>query len=414
MADLGTEVSKDLENTSTPEVANGGSGEDIAVEPLNTEERTETRLVQETKAIIIDFGTHHCKAGYAGDHKPTYVVSTTVGKHLQATAKTGDNRKESYVGQELLNTELHLKLVNPLQHGIVVDWNCVQDILEYIFKKEMNIAPEEHAALVSDPPLGPITNREKYSEMMFEVFGSPAIHIANQSILSMYSYGRISGLVIETGHGVSYVVPIHEGYMVPNLTKRVDYAGSDVSKYLKQLLNDAGHSFTDEDLPMMDYMKKKCCYVSLDLDYEMGLPLSDYMVDYELPDGHIITVSKERFLPSEVLFYPSLLAVNQPGLHTLAIGSINRCGAGLRQEMLGNILLCGGSTVLEGFPERFLGEMNKAFPDEVPIVEASSERKYAVWTGGSVLASLKSFQQLWVSKEEYDEQGPLVIYNKCF
>ncbi|KAJ1204652.1 hypothetical protein NDU88_000092 [Pleurodeles waltl] len=413
MADLGTEVSKELENARTPEVANLESGEDIAA-GLTIEEKTETRLVKETKAVVIDLGTQHCKAGYAGDHKPAYVVSSTVGKHLQATAKTGDNRKETFVGHELLNTKMHLKLVNPLQHGIVVDWNCVQDIVEYIFIKEMKIAPEEHAALVSDPPLSPITNREKYAEMMFEVFGSPAMHIANQSILSIYSYGRISGLVIEIGHGVSYVVPIHEGYMVPNVTERVDYAGSDVSKYLKQLLNDAGHSFTDEDLHMMDCMKKKCCYVSLDLDYEMGLPPSGYMIDYELPDGHIITVGKERFLSSEALFHPSLLAVNQPGLHTLAIGSINRCGAALRPVMLGNILLCGGSTVLEGFSERFSREMNKAFAREVPVIEASSERKYTVWRGGSILASLKSFQQLWVSKEEYDEHGPLVIHKKCF
>ncbi|XP_069486406.1 actin-like protein 7B [Ambystoma mexicanum] len=400
---------------ATPEAEEQNSDDDIPVVPLATEARKDIRLVKETKAIVIDIGTRHCKTGYAGDHKPAYIVSSTVGKHFQETAKTGDNRKESFVGQELLNAKINLKLVNPLRHGIVVDWECVQDIWEYIFVKEMKISPEEHAALISDPPLSPVTNREKYAETLFEVFGSPAMHIANQSILSMYSYGKISGLVVESGHAVSYVVPIYEGYMLPNITERVDYAGSDVTKFLKQLLNDAGNMFTEDHLPMMDYMKKKCCYLSLDLGYEMGLPSSDYVVDYELPDGRIITIGKERFLCSEALFNPSLIGLNQPGLQTLVNGSINKCDDTLRHDMLSNILLCGGSTTLEGFPDRFQRELNKAFPkDDIPIIEASPERKYAVWTGGSILASLKSFQQLWVSKEEYEEQGPMVIYRKCF
>ncbi|XP_029441361.1 actin-like protein 7A [Rhinatrema bivittatum] len=372
------------------------------------------RVVKETRSVIIDIGTGYCKAGYAGQPRPPFVISSIVGKHLQQTAKTGDDRKESFVGQERTNAKIPLKLINPLRHGIVVDWNCMQDIWEYIFYKEMKIPPEEHAVLVSDPPLSPTTNREKYAEMIFETFCSPAMHISYQSRLSMYSYGNTSGLVVECGHGVSYVVPIYDGYTMPSITGRVDYGGEDITKYLMNLLNETGNKFTEEHLQVIEDIKMKCCYASSDLDYEMDLPLSEYRADLELPDGHLITIGKERFLCSEALFKPSLIGSNQPGLHNLTMTCLNKCDDIFKKTMMNSILLCGGSTMLEGFPGRFQRELSKISPQDKLLTTASPERKYSVWIGGSILASLKSFQQLWVFKREYDEDGPHIIYRKCF
>ncbi|XP_069486710.1 actin-like protein 7B [Ambystoma mexicanum] len=381
---------------------------------ISTPAKSEHRIVKETRAIIIDLGTGYCKAGYAGQQRPSCVISSTVGKHLQETAKTGDNRKESFIGQELQDAKIPLKLVNPLRHGIIVDWDIVQDIWEYIFLAELKLPPEEHAVMVSDPPLSPMTNREKYAEMMFETFYTPAMHIAYQSRLSMYSYGKTSGLVVECGHGVSHAVPIHEGYTLPNITGRVDYAGDDITRYLIKLLNESGNNFKQEHVHLIEEMKNKCCYVSSELDYEMGLPISEYMVDYELPDGQCITLGKQRFLCSEALFKPSIIGLNQPGLHTLTMSSLNKCDTTLKKNMMNNVLLCGGSTMMEGFQERFQRELNKLYPHEKPQLSFSPDRRFSVWTGGSILASLKSFQQLWVYKKEYDERGASVIYKKCF
>ncbi|XP_069061904.1 actin-like protein 7B [Pleurodeles waltl] len=381
---------------------------------ISAQPKTEHKIVKETRAIILDLGTGYCKAGYAGEPRPSCVISSTVGKHFQKTAKTGDNRKENYIGQELKEAKIPLKPVNPLKHGIVVDWDIVQDIWEYIFRAELKLPTDEHAVMVSDPPLSPTTNREKYAEMMFETFCTPAMHIAYQSRLSMYSYGKTSGLVVECGHGVSHAVPIYEGYTLPHITGRVDYAGDDVTRYLMKLLNESGNNFKEEHLHLIEEMKNKCCYVSSELDYEMGLPVSEYMVDYELPDGQRITLGKQRFLCSEMLFKPSLIGLSQPGLHTLTVNSLNKCDATLKKNMMNSILLCGGCTTMEGFPERFQREMNHACPDEKPLISFSPDRRFSVWTGGSILASLKSFQQLWVYKKEYDERGPSVIYRKCF
>ncbi|XP_037758302.1 actin-like protein 7A [Chelonia mydas] len=372
------------------------------------------KIVKETRAVIIDIGTGYCKCGFAGEPRPSHVISSTVGKHFQETAKTGDNRKETFVGKELQDVKIPLKLVNPLRHGIVVDWDCVQDIWEYIFHKEMKIQPEEHAVLVSDPPLSPTTNREKYAEMLFETFCTPAMHIAYQSRLSMYSYGKTSALVVESGHGVSYVVPIYEGYTMPSITGRVDYAGSDLTHYLMKLLNEAGKTFTGEQLSVVEDIKEKCCYTSLDLQHDMGLPLQKQQVDYELPDGHVIAIGKERFLCAEMLFKPSLIGSQQPALSLLTMTCLNKCDADLKKKLMGNILLCGGCTMLRGFPDRFQRDLTKMCPNDDPIAAASPDRKSSVWTGGSILASLKAFQQLWVYRREYEEQGPFFIYRKCF
>ncbi|XP_048194644.1 actin-like protein 7A isoform X2 [Perognathus longimembris pacificus] len=267
--------------------------------------------VEVTKAVVVDLGTGYCKCGFAGLPKPTHKISTMVGKPYMETAKTGDNRKETFVGQELLNPEVRLKLVNPLRHGIIVDWDTVQDIWEYLFQQEMKIASEEHAVLVSDPPLSPHTNREKYAEMLFETFNTPAMHIAYQSRLSMYSYGRTSGLVVEVGHGVSYVVPIYEGYPLPSITGRLDYAGYDLTAYLMSLMNDTGKQFTDNQISIVEDIKKNCCFVALDPIEEKKVPPTDHEIQYTLPDGkEIHLLSAEvwcRGQPSAILRQTTVL-----------------------------------------------------------------------------------------------------------
>ncbi|XP_032068751.1 actin-like protein 7A [Thamnophis elegans] len=377
-------------------------------------ETTPRRIVKETRAVVIDIGTGSCKCGFAGEQKPSHVISSTVGKHIQETAKTGDNRKETFVGRELQEATVPLKLVNPLRHGIIVDWDSVQDMWEYLFLREMRIRPEEHAVLVSDPPLSPTTNREKYAEMLFETFCTPAMHIAYQSRLSMYSYGKTSGLVVESGHGVSYAVPIYEGYTMPSITERVDYAGYDVTQYLMKLINENIKLFTEKDWNILEDIKENHCFTSLDYQHDAATAPRKHEIEYQLPDGQVIMIGKERFLCAEMLFKPSLINSQQLGLPLLTMTSLNKCDVTLKKNLMGNILLCGGCTTLKGFAERFQRELIRMCPNDNPISSASPERKTSVWTGGSILASLKAFQQLWVHRREYEEKGPFYIYRKCF
>ncbi|XP_009999322.1 PREDICTED: actin-like protein 7B [Chaetura pelagica] len=325
-----------------------------------------------------------------------------------------ESHQETFVGQELQNTSTDLTLTNPVRRGIVVDWNCVQDTLEFIFQTEMRIQTDDHAVLVSVPPLRSITDKEKYAEVIFERFHVPAIHLAYQPHLSMYSYGKTSALVVESGHGVSHVVPIDEGYISYSVIRRADYAGLDITRCLMESLNESGNMFTEHELNIIQDLKEKCCYTSLDLEQDLSLPLEKQQMDYELPDGRLLTVGKERFLCAETLFRPTLFGSEQPGLLELIVSSLKKCDAYLNKKMMANILLCGGSTMMKGFADRFQMELARLFPSDNITTTVSPQRKSSVWIGGSILASLNSSQDLWVNRSEYEEHGPSCIFKKCF
>ncbi|NXC44124.1 ACL7A protein, partial [Penelope pileata] len=364
----------------------------------------------EISTVVVDVGTGYFKCGFAGDPLPSHIVSSTMGKHVQ---ETGDKQKEVFVGRELQNTCIPLELINPLVYGTVVDWNCVQDTLECIFKVEMKIQPEDHAVLMAVPPLCSITDKKKYAEMLFEGFHMPAVHFAYQSQLSTYSYGKTSALVVDSGHSASHVVPVYEGYVLRSITEQVDYAGMNITYYLMQLLKESGNMFTEYHLNTVEDLKENCCYTSLNLTQDLNLPLEEQQIDYELPDGRVITIGKERFLCAEALFKPSLFGSQQPGLLQMTLSCLKNCDDDIKKIFMGNILLCGGTTMMEGFPNRFENELHRMCPSGNIVIAASPQRKSSVWIGGSILASLHSFQTLWIYRSEYEEHGASCIFRKC-
>ncbi|NXY71020.1 ACL7A protein, partial [Glareola pratincola] len=369
------------------------------------------QAMKETKAVVVDIGTGYFKCGFAGDPCPSHVVSSTVGKPM---GEAGRKQKETFIGRDLQNSSVPLTLLSPVRHGVVADWNCARDALECIFQREMKIQMEDHAVLLSVPPLCSMADKERYAEMMFEGFHVPAIHIAYQSCLSMYSYGKTSALVVESGHGASHVVPIYEGYVIRSITGKVDYAGLDITRYLMKLLNESGNAFTEDQLNIVQDLKEKCCYTSLNPRKDLSLPVQNQQMDYELPDRHLVTVGKERFLCAEALFKPALVGSQQPGLLQLTLNCLQKCDGDINKKMLRNILLCGGTTMMEGFADRFQVELARMCPSDNLVIAASPQRKSSVWIGGSILASLHSFQELWVYSREYEEHGPSCIFKKCF
>ncbi|XP_072904659.1 actin-6-like [Hemitrygon akajei] len=371
------------------------------------------REVREIRALMVDLGTGYIKAGLAGRCKPAVTVSSIVGRPMQRSVKTGDNRKESFVGREL-TAPAELRLSNPLYHGVVVDWDGAETVLDYVLEKELKARPEDHAVMVADPPLSPITNREKMAELLFETFGFPALHIARQSVLSIYAYGCTSGLVVDCGHGYSSVVPIHEGYIIPHIATTVNYAGNDLTKYLMNLLNQNGHMLSTNDYQTVEYIKHKYCCTAADFETELCEEPRESSVQYELPDGKVITIDKEKIKCPEALFNPAFMGSSEPGLHTIALNVINKCDSSILEEMSRNILLCGGSSMFPGFPVRFRKELRKLAQDMNLQVRAIPIRRYSVWFGGSILSCLKIFQQLWISKKDYDEHGPVAVYHKNF
>ena len=164
-------------------------------------------------------------------------------------------------------------------------------------------------------------------------------------------------------------------------------------------------------------IKEKLAYVALDFDQEMQTATQSSALEksYELPDGQVITIGNERFRCPEALFQPTFLGMESPGVHETTYNSIMKCDVDIRKDLYGNIVLSGGSTMFPGIADRMSKEITALAPSSMKIkVVAPPERKYSVWIGGSILASLSTFQAMWIAKAEYDQDGPGIVHRKCF
>jgi len=375
-------------------------------------------IIPGIQALVIDNGSGMCKAGIAGDDAPRAVFPSIVGRPRMPGIIVGTEQKEVYIGDEAQAKRGVLNLKYPIEHGIVTNWDDMERIWHHTFFNELRVPADEHPVLVTEAPLNPKNNREKMTQIMFETFNVPAFYVAIQAVLSLYSSGRTTGMVVDSGDGVTHVVPIYEGYALPHAIQRIDVAGRDLTGHLVRLMTERGHSLTNSaEREIVRDIKEKLCYVALDFNEEMNKARtsSDIEKTYEMPDGSTVTLGNERFRAPEALFQPSLLGLDIDGIDETTYKSIMKCDLDIRRDLYGNIVMSGGTTMYPGIAERLNKELVAKAPASMKVrVVAPPERKFSVWIGGSILSSLSSFQQMWVTKAEYDEAGASIVHRKCF
>ncbi|XP_069478220.1 actin-like protein 9 [Ambystoma mexicanum] len=365
-------------------------------------------------AVVMDTGTGICKAGFAGEFKPSVVMESVVSYPLEQSKKTDQSRASYFVG-ELAWDEPNVRVVELVKLGNIIDWEAAETLWRHIFDHDLKVSPEEHSILLSDPPLSPASNREKMAEIFFESLGCPSMCVTHQSVLSAYSYGKISGLVVESGHGVTSTVPVLHGNIIPHAIERMYFAGKLLTESMQKMLSKSGHSFDESMILVVEDIKHRCCYVAEDYESEMSLPESDCEIEYTLPDGQDIIIGKESFQCPEELFRPAeVVGDGQAGIHIMAQNSLTKVPEEHKKVMYGNVLLCGGSTLFHGFYNRICTEFEKWLSQQyTPETLSIPDREHSTWIGGSILSSLRAFQSCWIPQQMYKEHGPSIMRRKC-
>jgi len=113
----------------------------------------------------------------------------------------------------------------------------MEKIWNHTFYVELRVSPDEHPVLLTEPPDNPRVNREKTTDIMFEKFNVPAMYLEKQSVLSLYSAGRKTGIVVDSGDGLTQAAPIYEGFSIPHAISKVAIGGYDLTKFLAKDLN---------------------------------------------------------------------------------------------------------------------------------------------------------------------------------
>ncbi|RLN67071.1 hypothetical protein BBP00_00001861 [Phytophthora kernoviae] len=362
------------------------------------------------EAIVLDNGSGCLKAGFSGEDTPrtTFPACTGRVKNPEWFASQAPNWKaelrdrDMFVGTECQLYRDFLELSNPLNRGVVEDWEALERMWEFVFTQEMKVDPETAALpiLCISSPAGSKKQQERMAQIMFESQKVCGFYFMQQCVLSLFASGRTRGLVVEVGHGSSHAIPIFEGYALPHAALHYNAGGMDISQRLHLLLSKRGVSFHSFPLHTIDEIKEATCSLGSGTNQVVGQNQSDETnKPFELPDG----------------------------LHECAAASIAMCDKDLQSDLLNAVVLAGGTTMLPGFSKRFQDELNavlqhtgssstaNVIPD--PVVRErgyNSQRKIAAWVGGSMFASLDTFHDIHITKQEWEEYHEAILDRKCF
>eukprot|EP01084_Bolivina_argentea_P162922 283479_1 len=404
-------------------------------------------------AIVIDNGSGYIKAGFAGNNLPNIAFPSVVGRPRHKGVMVGMRQHDVYVGDEAQAKRGILSLKYPIENGITHNWDDLEKIWHHTFYEELRVAPEEHTVLLTQITGTPKVNTEKSIQIMFETFDIPAYSVADTAILTLYASGLTTGVAVESGYSVTQIVPCYEGVSLYSKTCRLDIGGAHVSKYLIQILNERlakkGHcqfGMTSCEKEIIDDIKIKHAFVALDYESAMKCDDIEFEQQYELPDGQILVFNKETFQCPEILFDPMLIGLEQNGIHKLIFECVEKCDEDMQKDLFENIVFGGGNTMFKGMENRLIMELKKLTNSDELVngyvrkylennkrrllgkdiinlmikyssmqhIHPSENRQYSTWIGGSVLASLSTFDSLCIGRNEYEENGPSIVHKKCF
>merc|ERR1719445_740721 len=383
-----------------------------------------------------------------------------------------ERRKKYFFRDQNMDNGGLCHLVYPIKNGIIsgsTNMEHMTSLWEHIYKELINSPMQDHPVLLTEAVHNPIRNRVDTAKIFFEQFNVPALYFAPPPVLSLYASGRLTGCVLDCGHGLSSVVPICEGFAIPHAIQRIDIGGDEISKYFSFLLRKSGCRLnrTSSEAEIVRKIKEKECelrvigrgggamgmgmagagnrgvvsgagrgaasggdeeeetaaYQYIDADLNLGDGAGAGMgvgaqaqstQKYKLPDGTELSIGSARYRAPEILFDPSLIGAEYGGIQDCIYDCITKCDLDLRKDLYKTIVLSGGSTNIKNFGRRLVTEIQMKVPKAKIKVYAPLERHLTAWIGGSLLSFLEGFRPMWITQKEYSEFGNSILFRKSF
>ena len=413
--------------------------------------------------IVLDNGSGYLKAGYSNQTSPDICIPALVGREIlrygekidlnkiKETKKKSEQKKlikqmikerhlkEIMIGDEIIGFRSLLELSHPVTEGIITDEEDLFKLWDYTLTQKMGIEdPSEKKIIVTEAPLNPISNKIKIFEILFEKIGVGAINIEPQAKCSLFAEGIDTGIVLDSGDGVTHCIPVSDGAILKHNIERMDIAGRHITEYLVRLLQKKGYAFNSSaDFDFVRELKEKYCFVSNDIENDRRLEreTSFYNSYHLLPDETRIRISDEKFEAPEILFNPSLIGKEYDGIPYMMMKSINSCPIDSRKGLYSGIVLSGANTLFPGFASRIENEIKKLYKEtalklakekkikiNINVID-SPKRKYSVFIGASIIANhynTEGNEDYWITRDEWlecedtgDYTKENLIKNKC-
>jgi actin-related protein 3 len=406
-------------------------------------------------AAVIDNGTGYTKMGFAANYEPSYIIPTSIATQEGKTGGVAPQQKSAvqkktiddldfYIGDEATAVAKTYAVSNPIKHGQIENWSHMERFWQHCIFRYLRCEPEDHYFLLTEPPLNSPENREYTAEIMFETFNVPGLYIAVQAVLALaaswvskqVTEKTLTGTVIDSGDGVTHVIPVAEGYVIGSSIKHIPIAGRDITAFVQQLQREReGNAIpSSESFEVAKRTKEMYSYVCPDIAKEFKKyddEAAKWIKTVETLEPvskkkYVYDVGHERFLGPEIFFNPEIISSDfLTPLPNVVDDTIQSCPIDTRKALYKNIVLSGGSTMFKSFSNRLKrdiqrvvetrikkneelsGGKKKAIAPDVNVISHNMQR-YAVWFGGSMMASTPEFVKHCHTRAQYAEFGPSI------
>eukprot|EP00933_Yihiella_yeosuensis_P019757 TRINITY_DN15959_c0_g2_i1.p1 TRINITY_DN15959_c0_g2~~TRINITY_DN15959_c0_g2_i1.p1 ORF type:complete len:402 (-),score=83.17 TRINITY_DN15959_c0_g2_i1:170-1375(-) len=376
--------------------------------------------MDEQDVVVLDAGSGYLKVGFSGEDAPravlpTAMATTTVDESRDDDAQVSDSaaqkKSQLFYGEEAL-MQANAIVTRPVQRGEIqltsTEKDALESLWEHTFRNVLGVEQEELPVLLADTmPLGQssYSSRQWVAEVMFEKLKVKSLAIFNTAALSLFSTGRTRGLVVESGEGITQAVPVFEGYAIPHAIFKMKVAGQDITSRVQTMMAEELGEDAPTSTRVMQALKEKVCSAANSSSVTNQSDGADEESrSFELPDGTIIQVAqKVRLGAPEILFGG---AEEESSMQQICLDAINTCDLDFRQDLIRSVVVAGGTSMLPNLAPRLRSELTNLLPAEsskMVDVVSDSQRRYAAWIGGSMFASLSTFDQVAITKQEYEE-----------